>query len=78
MTISKETQVCVIGAGPAGLMSAIFAAQSGAKVVIIEKNSVAGKKLLLTAGDKCESPELPYLSNDRLLKIHSGLGRDSS
>ena len=48
-----KTDVCVIGAGPAGLMSAIFAAQSKATVVVIEKNQVPGRKLLLTGGGRC-------------------------
>jgi len=48
-----ETKVCIIGAGPAGLMSAIFAAQAGAKTVVIEKNTTAGRKLLLTGGGRC-------------------------
>jgi predicted Rossmann fold flavoprotein len=48
-----KTDVCVIGAGPAGLMSAIFAAQSKTAVVVIEKNQVCGRKLLLTGGGRC-------------------------
>ena len=48
-----ETKVCIIGAGPAGLMSAIFAAQAGAKTSVIEKNTTAGCKLLLTGGGRC-------------------------
>ena len=48
-----KTDVCVIGAGPAGLMSAIFAAQAGTQVVVIEKNATAGQKLLLTGGGRC-------------------------
>jgi len=48
-----KTDVCVIGAGPAGLMSAIFAAQAGEQVVVIEKNATAGQKLLLTGGGRC-------------------------
>ncbi len=48
-----KTDVCVIGAGPAGLMSAIFAAQNKATVVVIEKNQVPGRKLLLTGGGRC-------------------------
>jgi predicted Rossmann fold flavoprotein len=48
-----KTDVCVIGAGPAGLMSAIFAAQAGAQVVVMEKNATAGQKLVLTGGGRC-------------------------
>jgi len=48
-----ETKVCIIGAGPAGLMSAIFAAKAGAQTVVIEKNAAVGRKLLMTGGGRC-------------------------
>ncbi len=58
MTIKKTTKkydydVAVIGAGPAGIMTAGQAAQLGLKVVLIEKNSKPGKKLLLTGNGRC-------------------------
>ncbi len=43
----------VIGGGPAGLMAAGIAAKFGSKVLLIEKNDVMGKKLLLTGGGRC-------------------------
>ncbi|HOB21865.1 MAG TPA: NAD(P)/FAD-dependent oxidoreductase [Bacillota bacterium] len=46
-------RVIVIGAGPAGMMAAIFAARAGARVLLLEKNQEAGKKLLLTGGGRC-------------------------
>lgn len=45
--------VCIIGGGPAGLMAAGVAAQNGAKVVLIEKNEILGKKLLISGGGRC-------------------------
>lgn len=48
-----ETQVCIIGAGPAGLTAAIFAARSGAKVALVERGTVAGRKLLKTGRGRC-------------------------
>jgi len=45
--------VVVIGGGPAGLMSAGIAAKFGARVLLLEKNDVMGKKLLLTGGGRC-------------------------
>lgn len=45
--------IAVIGAGPAGLMSAIRASELGARVIVIEKNRQAGIKLLLTGGGRC-------------------------
>lgn len=45
--------VCVIGAGPAGLMAAIHAAGAGARTTVLEANTAAGRKLLLTGGGRC-------------------------
>ena len=39
-------KVVVIGGGPAGMMSAISAAKSGDKVVLLEKNNILGKKII--------------------------------
>lgn len=45
--------VCIIGGGAAGLMASIFAAQQGAKVVVVEKNATIARKLLKTGGGRC-------------------------
>jgi predicted Rossmann fold flavoprotein len=45
--------VCIIGAGPAGLTAALFAAQAGAKAAIIEAGATAGRKLLRTGRTRC-------------------------
>lgn len=45
--------VIVVGAGTSGMMAAISAAEHGAKVLLIEKNKKAGKKLLMTGGGRC-------------------------
>ena len=45
--------VCIIGAGPAGLTAALFAAQAGAKTAIMEAGATAGRKLLRTGRTRC-------------------------
>lgn len=45
--------VVVIGGGPAGMMAAGRAAELGARVIVLEKNSGLGKKLLITGGGRC-------------------------
>jgi predicted Rossmann fold flavoprotein len=45
--------VVVIGGGPAGLMAAGIAAEKGGKVVLLEKNEILGKKLLISGGGRC-------------------------
>lgn len=48
-----KTELCIIGAGPAGLTAAIFAAQRGAQVLLVERNTTAGRKLLKTGRGRC-------------------------
>jgi predicted Rossmann fold flavoprotein len=45
--------LAVIGAGPAGMMAALRAAECGANVVLLEKNSAPGAKLLMTGKERC-------------------------
>ena len=45
--------VVVIGGGPAGMMTAGRAGAKGAKVLLLEKNTDLGRKLLLTGGGRC-------------------------
>jgi len=48
-----KSDVCIIGAGPAGLLASIFSSQCGAKTVIVERNTTACRKLLHTGGNRC-------------------------
>lgn len=47
------TDVIVIGGGPAGLMAAGIAQKNGRKTVLLEKNDMLGKKLLITGKGRC-------------------------
>src|SRR5512141_3029720 len=46
-------RVVVIGAGAAGTMAAIFAAQGGAEVVLLERTRDGGRKILISGGGRC-------------------------
>ena len=46
-------KVIVVGAGPAGMMAAIKAAENGAEVVLLEKMNRPGKKMLITGKGRC-------------------------
>jgi predicted Rossmann fold flavoprotein len=45
--------VVVAGAGAAGLMAAISAAEHGARVLVLEKNRKPGVKILMSGGTRC-------------------------
>lgn len=45
--------IIVIGGGASGLVASIYAAKSGRKVTLIEKNANPGKKILITGNGKC-------------------------
>mgnify|MGYP002673347766 FL=1 len=46
-------KVVVIGGGPAGMLAAISAAKSGNSVILLEKNNILGKKILITGKGRC-------------------------
>ncbi len=62
-----EWDVAVLGAGAAGLMAAIAAAEAGARVVLLEKNRRPGVKILVSGGTRCN------LANARGLRRLDGL-----
>lgn len=66
-------KVVVIGGGPAGMMSAISAAKSGDKVVLLEKNNILGKKILITGKGRCNITS--SLDIDDFIKNIPGNGR---
>lgn len=58
-----NTDIVVIGSGPAGLSSAIFAARNGARVVICEQMKIIGPKILVSGGGKCNLSNTASLDN---------------
>jgi hypothetical protein len=46
-------RVVVIGAGAAGTMAAIFAAEAGAETVLLERTRDGGRKILISGGGRC-------------------------
>lgn len=49
----EEYDIAVVGGGPAGIMAAIAASRNSARVILLEKNSSLGRKLLITGGGRC-------------------------
>ena len=54
----RSTDVVIIGAGAAGLMCALTAAQRGRKVLLIDHANKAGKKILMSGGGRCNFTNL--------------------
>lgn len=80
----ENKPIIVVGGGPGGMMAAITAAQRGASVLLIEKNSSLGKKLRITGGSRCNITNIDdptamiqkIVTNGRFM--HSALNQFSS
>lgn len=51
--MNNKTKIVVVGGGPAGMIAAGTAAGCGCEVMLIEKNKILGKKLLITGKGRC-------------------------
>ena len=69
----EQTKVCIIGAGPAGLMASIHCAAANAETAVFETNTTAGRKLLLTGGGRCNLTHLA--SPDEIVRSFGPKGR---
>ena len=47
------TRIAVLGAGAAGTMAAIFAAEGGAETLLLERTRDGGRKILISGGGRC-------------------------
>ena len=64
-----EYDIAVVGGGPAGIMAAIAASQNSSSVILLEKNSRLGLKLLMTGGGRCNITNLKPIK--KLLNSYS-------
>ncbi len=69
----KEADLIVIGAGAAGMMAALVAAQGGARVILLERNRTLGRKLAITGGGRCNLTNQTDLNE--IVKNTPGNGR---
>lgn len=66
----QVVDVIIIGAGAAGLMCALTAAQRGRKVLVIDHANKAGKKILMSGGGRCNFTNM-YSEPDNFLSNNS-------
>lgn len=73
MITIQQVDVLVIGGGPSGLMAAIAAGETGAKVMLVDKGDKLGRKLAISGGGRCNvTNRLPI---DEIIKHIPGNGR---
>lgn len=69
---TKHYDVIVIGGGASGMFAAGIAAEHGASVLLLEKNTKMGEKLKITGGGRCNITNAEY--DTRALLKHYGEG----
>jgi predicted Rossmann fold flavoprotein len=65
----KTPDLIIIGAGAAGLMCAITAANRGRRVLVLERSNKVGKKILMSGGGRCNFTNL-HISPDRFISAN--------
>lgn len=66
MQLPSSIDVLIIGAGAAGLMTAITAGQRGRSVLIVDHANKVGKKILMSGGGRCNFTNM-YTEPDNFL-----------
>lgn len=64
-----SNKVIIIGAGAAGLMASVSAAQGGADVMIIERNERPARKVMITGKGRCNVTNNCSLINDLIANV---------
>ena len=60
----EQFDAIIIGAGPAGMMAAIRAAERNRKILLIERNDTPGRKLLISGKGRCNLTNRPDSQTD--------------
>lgn len=78
----EKFDTVVVGGGPAGMVAAIKASESGGRVLLLEKNATLGRKLLITGKGRsnitqanCENSEFVEMLGKKGRFLYSALSR---
>jgi predicted Rossmann fold flavoprotein len=66
---AHHADTLIIGAGAAGLMCAITAANRGRRVTVLDRSNKVGKKILMSGGGRCNFTNL-HISAERFLSAN--------
>jgi len=61
---STQVDVCIVGAGAAGLFCSSRIARGGKSVALLEHNKSAGRKILISGGGRCNFTNIHFEFND--------------
>lgn len=67
--MQSPVDTLILGAGAAGLMCALTAAQRGRRVLVLERSNKPGKKILMSGGGRCNFTNL-HVKPDRFLSAN--------
>ncbi len=71
------TEVCVLGAGAAGLMAAATAGARGRRVLVLDHAPEAGRKILISGGGRCNFTNLDGADPARYLSANPRFARSA-
>jgi len=67
--VQSSFDTIILGAGAAGLMCALTAAQRGRRVLVLERSNKVGKKILMSGGGRCNFTNL-HVNPERFLSAN--------
>jgi len=73
----NTADVCVLGAGAAGLMAAIAAGRRGRRVLVLDHAPEPGRKILISGGGRCNFTNLDGARADRYLSDNGHFARSA-
>ena len=67
--MTTKFDVIIVGAGAAGMMSAIEAGKRGRKVLLVDHYKKIGEKIRISGGGRCNSVSYTHLTLPTILRV---------